>query len=81
MGRARSLSLSHRIAVGAIGIVLLVVAGVSLVLLREGPWSWWMATFALLSLLEAIDFLSAALREKGGWPTPAYFLIDLLIPG
>ena len=82
MDRTRSLSVSHRISVGTIGLFLLLLAGLGVVVLREGPWNWWMATFVLLTLLEGIDFLSAALREKGGgWPTPAYFLIDLVIPG
>ena len=81
MDQTRTLSSGQRISVGAIGVVLLIFAGVGVYLLREGPWSWWVASFTLLTLLEGIDFLSAAVREKGGWPTPAYFLIDLLIPG
>ena len=81
MNRTKPLSLSHRIAVGAIGLVLLLLAGMAGVLLHEGPWNWWIASFGLLAFLEGLDFVVAAVRERGGWPSPAYFLLDLVIPG
>ena len=80
MPQARTLSPQLRIAMALIGLVLLLLAGFCAVVLYEGPWNWWIAGFGILALLEAIDFLAAAFRRGGGWPTPAFFLLDLLTP-
>jgi hypothetical protein len=70
-----------RLATGGVGLVLLLLATLGGVILREGPWNWAVAGAALVCLLEGVDFLLAAVRRGGSWPTPAYALMDFLIPG
>ena len=80
MPQARELPFGLRFAVGAIGVVLLLLAGLCAFALYEGPWSWWVASFGMLAFMEGIDFLVAAQRRGGGWPTPAFILVEFLTP-
>lgn len=69
-----------RISVGGLGIVFLAVAAFGAAALYARGWRWWLAILTLVSLVEAIDFLAAAFRRRGGWPTGANALLDLLLP-
>ena len=81
MDPSRAPSIGLRIATGCIGLVLLVLAAVGGTILREGPWNWWVAGSSLICLMEGLDFFVAAIRQRGSWPTPAYFLMDFILPG
>lgn len=81
MQPARAPSIGLRVATGGVGLVLLLLAALGGVILREGPWSWGVAVSASICVLEGLDFLVAAVRRGGNWPTPAYALMNLIIPG
>jgi hypothetical protein len=70
-----------RLAVGAIGVILLALGGLAASALLTHGWRWWLALLALVCFVEAIDFLLAATRRRGGWPSGANLLLDALLPG
>ncbi len=76
----REPSIGLRLATGLVGLILLLFAVLGTTLLVEGPWHWGLALGSLLFLLEGLDFVVAAMRHDGGWPTPATAFMNFLFP-
>lgn len=69
-----------RLAVGGLGLVFLGLAILGAFSLYADGWRWGVFALTFVAAFEAVDFLVAASRQRGSWPTLPFVLFDLLTP-